>query len=168
MCDPISAAALTLSAGGFVGKIIGGIQQNKAMKQEENQRANLEKLRAKRERVQQIRQARVQRAEILQAGANSGASESSSVQSGAAGVYAQAFSNISYINQQESIGQGIHNARQSQIDAQGTIMLGQGMQDIGGAIFANKQNIHDVFSQDPVPDDIFVTPKVSSPYDTGP
>ncbi len=168
MCDPVTLSAMVIGGIGSAVAVHGQIQKGKAMKDEEKSRANLEKLRTKRERVNQIRQARIQRAEILQSGANAGASDSSSVQSGAAGTYGQAFSNISYINQQSSISTSISNARQKGIDADGIIALGKGLQDGAGAIFANRQNINDVFSEDPVPDDIFVTPRVSSPYDTGP
>lgn len=146
MCTGVEIAAISLAVAGTATATYGGIKQGQAAKEEERQRANLEKLRAKRERVQQIRQARIQRAEILQAGANSGAGESSSVQTGAAGTYAQAFSNISYINSQEAIGRGISEARQDQINAQGLQTLGKGMQDLGGIIFANAQDINDIFS----------------------
>lgn len=148
-----TAAAIAAIAGTAVS-VVGAIKQGQAAKQEEEARANLEKIRAKRERVQQIRQARIQRAEILQQGANAGVGESSSVATGAAGVYGQAFSNISYINQQTSIGQSITNARQSQLDAQGVSVLGQGFADIGGTIFANRKNIQDVFADDIKPKDV--------------
>ncbi len=141
----LAIASLVLGGIGTGMSVFGGLKAGKAAKQEEAHRASLEKLRAKRERVQQIRQARIQRAEILQQGENAGAGESSSVATGAAGTFAQAFSNISYINQQESIGRGITAARTDQIAGQGLATLGKGMQDVGGMIFANQKNIQDVF-----------------------
>ncbi len=165
--DFLKYAGFALGMGpGF--QVLGQVEAGKARKNEENLRASLEKIRAKRERVQQIRQARIQRAEILQQGANSGASESSSVQTGAAGTYAQAFSNIQYINTQEAIGRGLKESRQDAQDAAGLITLGKGIMDVAGMAFGNMQNINTIFQEPPIPDDVFVTPKVSSPYDTVP
>jgi len=157
MCTGVEIALLTTAIVGTTTATVGALKAGKAAKAGEQARARLEAIRSQRERTDQIRQARIRRAEIVQAGENAGVSESSSVQSGAAGVFGQAFSNISYINQQESAGKAMSNARQDGHDAQGLIALGQGMSDIAGTAFTYRSvftkpdvaapKVRDVFTQ---------------------
>lgn len=130
MCTGVEIALIGAAGIGTGVAVHGQSQQLKAAKRGEEAKARLEAIRTKRERTQQIREARIRRAEILQQGANAGVSESSSVQSGASGVYGQAFSNIQYLNQQESAGKAISSARQDEINAQGIQALGKGITDI--------------------------------------
>lgn len=125
---------LAIMAVGMAVSAYGQIKQGQMAKQAERVKAAAASVRAARERTQQVREARVRKAEILQAGANSGASESSSVQSGAAGAFAKAYGNIEFINQEESSGKALSIANQGIINAQGISAIGQGIESIGGAV----------------------------------
>lgn len=127
-------ASLAIMAIGMAVSAYGQIKQGQMQKQAERVKASAMSVRAARERTQQVREARVRKAEILQAGANSGASDSSSVQSGAAGAFAKAYGNIEFINQEESSGKAMSIANQGIINAQGISALGQGIESIGGAM----------------------------------
>ncbi len=142
---PIALAALAIAAAGAVTSTVGGIQQGKAQKSMERMKARQQAIEAARERTKQIRAARQQRAQILQAGANQGAGDSSSVQAGAAGAISQAFQNIGDINRQESAGKAMSAGRQDILNAQGVQTVGAGMTQLGGALFGNSEEIGDIF-----------------------
>lgn len=145
MPQAIPIAALALTAIGTGVSVYGAMEQGAAQQKQERAQSRLQSIRAARERTSQIREARIRRAEIIQAGANQGASESSSVASGAGNVRQQSFSNIQYINQQEGMGIAISKARQEQINAQGISTLGQGIAAVGGTVFNNREEIGSIF-----------------------
>jgi len=141
----LAIASLALSAIGTGTSILGGLKEGAAQKSAEKMRAGQLRIETARERTRQIRAGRAARAQVLQQGANTGASESSSVATGAAGAMSQAYSNIVGLNQQESAGIGQSAIRQDIIDARGIQTLGQGMTQLGGAIFNNQDELADIF-----------------------
>lgn len=143
---PIALIALAAIAVGTGISTYAGVEGAKAARKVSEARSKGESIRAARERTKQIREGRIKQAQILQAGANVGAGESSSVQSGAAGAMQSAFGNIQFINQQESIGKSITTAQQGVYRAQGVGAIGAGISDIGGAVFNNRQELGDIFS----------------------
>lgn len=143
--DPFSIVALALAIAGTGTATVGAIKAGDAKKKAERLAAANASIEASRERTKQIRQARIRRAEILQAGANAGVSESSSVKAGAAGAMGAAFTNIGEINSQESAAKGQSAMRQGIIDAEGISNLGSGITSLGGTIFAGADELNDIF-----------------------
>ena len=138
-----SIALATMVAGTVVGTV-GSLKANKAAQGAAKLQAGQAKVEAQRERIKQIRASRAARAQIEQAGANSGA-ESSSAITGAGSATAQGFSNIQAINSQEAVGQAVGRQNQKMIDARGVATLGSGIASIGGTVFAGADEIGDIF-----------------------
>jgi hypothetical protein len=136
--------SLITTLAGTATAAVGQIQAGKAAKGAEKLAASQAQSEAARERTRQIRQARTRRAEILQAGANSGA-ESTSVTTGAAGAMAAGFQNIAEINSQEAGAIGMSRQRQKGINAQGISSLGQGIAAMGATAFNNADEVSDIF-----------------------
>lgn len=136
--DPISigimAAGTLMSIG---GGIMGQQAQKKAMQAQQRQ-ADLE---AQNQKLQQIRQARIARANIIQAGENQGAGGSSSVTGGASGTLANAEQNIQYIGDQEHLSNVVASAKNQMADAEGIQKLGGSLQNIGGTVFNHSDYI---------------------------
>lgn len=136
--DPIS---IGIMAAGTIISAVGSV--NGVMSQQREQRAKQRQadLQAQNARLDQVRQGRIARARIVQAGANQGAGESSSVTTGASGATNQADSNIQYINDQQNVNNAILSAQRGQVNAQGLQALGNGITNIGGTIFSNDRFI---------------------------
>lgn len=145
MCDPVTAIALTAMVIGTGVSTYSSVEASSNAKKAEQMKQRQAEVAAQRERTQQIRQARIKRAQILQSAANQGASDSSSAVSGASGVMSQAYGNIQYINDQEMLGKSVSSAQQKIYDNQGDAALGQGISAIGGTVFANRDEIGDIF-----------------------
>lgn len=141
--------SLALAAVSLATTAYGQVSTMQAQKKAQTVKASAESIRAARERTQQVREARVRKAEILQSGANSGASESSSVQTGAAGATQRAYGNIEFINQEESAGKALSMANQGIINAEGITALGKGIGQIAGTFAANYKEVNDIFSGKP-------------------
>lgn len=136
--DPISIGIEAVGAiVGTVGAVSGMMSQQREAKARQRQ-SDLE---AQNARLDQVRQARIARARIIQSGANQGAGESSSVTTGASGATSQADSNIQYINDQVSVNTAIQSAQRQQINAQGLQALGNGITNIGSTVFGNDKFI---------------------------
>lgn len=136
--DPISigimAAGTLLQTG---GAIMGAGAQAKENKARQSQ-ADLE---AQNQTLQQVRQARIKRAQIIQSGANAGVGGSSSVVGGAFDVQTTANQNVGYIGTQQSINSNILKAQQEQTNAAGLSNLGAGITNVGGTVFGHDQFI---------------------------
>jgi hypothetical protein len=143
--DPFTIAAIALTLVGTGVGVYGAMEQGAAAKQSERTQQRLQDRRAARERTQQIRQARIQRAQVFAKGANQGAGESSGVQGGAYAASSNAYSNIQYINAQQGYGQAMSRARQRGMDGQGISALGAGLQDLGSTVFTYKDELGDIF-----------------------
>lgn len=136
--DPISiglmVAGTLVSAG---GQIMGQQAADKARKAQQRQ-ADME---AQRKKLEQVRQARIARANIIQAGENQGAGGSSAVQGGAMGVTAQANQNIQYVGDQQNINNAISHAQTQEANAAGLSNLGAGIASFGGTVFNHSDYI---------------------------
>lgn len=140
--DPIS---IGLEVAGTATSIVGGVMGMNAQKEEVRARQRQQDLQAQQARLQQIRAARVQRANIVQGAASSGTGESSSAITGESGVVAKEEGNIQNIDDQQHIGQVIESAQMQQIQAKGIQSIGQGMTSVGGTIGDNKDAIQNIF-----------------------
>lgn len=115
-----AAIGAVVAAAGTVVTAAGQAKTAKAQKK----RSQLE---SRQQRIEQARQARIERARIQQAGIGSGAGlESSSVVAGASNVATQARSNTAFIDQIEGLNQRIASG-------QSTAAIGQGISSLGGA-----------------------------------
>lgn len=141
--DPIS---LGVMAVGTIVSGVGAIKNANAQQAQLKAQGRMADVEAQQARLEQVRQSRIARAKIEQAGADQGVGESSSVTTGASGVVGQAESNINYINNQQDIDQAIFKAKSAQVSASGIESLGEGLQKLGGSVFANSDKIKDIFS----------------------
>lgn len=136
--DPISiglmVAGTLVSAG---GQFMAGQQAAKQRKMQQRQ-ADME---AQRKKLDQVRQARIARANILQTGENQGAGGSSAVVGGAQGVTAQAESGIQYIGDQQNINNAIAHSQAVEANDAGIANLGAGLANVGGTIFNHSDYI---------------------------
>ncbi len=100
------AAGLAVSA---IGAGIGLVQEARAAKEAEraaefeNARAEVEN---RQRRIQQIRQGRIQRAQVVQAGETQGVAGSTGVMGGAASIQSQLATNVAAFGQQQAAGEG--------------------------------------------------------------
>ena len=128
----IGATAL---AAGTVGSLYEGRRarkmQERAMRVDEKR----SKLQAMRSSVQQIRQAQIQRAEIMQMGENQGVAGSSGVAGGMASAQSQATGNIAFAQQifglQQSYNRMRSAANKHSFNAQAFGQLGQAVASFG-------------------------------------
>lgn len=132
--DPISiglmVAGTLLSAG---GQIMGQASADKARKAQQRQ-ADLE---AQQKKLEQVRQARIARGNIQQAGENQGAGDSSAVVGGSAAAMANAEHNIQYVGDQANLNNDIAKDQTQASNAAGLANLGSGIASFGGTIFKN-------------------------------
>ena len=154
--DPFTIAALVAAAASAIGGTVATARSSRAAKDAEVLRAQSERVQAQRERTQQIRAMRRQRAEIIQAGENAGASGSSSVIGGADSVSSQAFSNIQYIGNQEALGGAMTSVNQRSINAKALGGFSQAVGQFAGVALQAR----DVFS--PVQTGGGTSPKVDT------
>lgn len=136
--DPISiglmVAGTLVSAG---GQFMAGQAADKARKAQQRQ-ADME---AQQKKLQQVRQARIARANIIQTGENQGAGGSSAVQGGAMGVTAQANQNIQYVGDQQNINNNIAHDESVAANWNGISNLGSGIASLGGTVFNHSDYI---------------------------
>jgi len=144
--ETLAVVGLAAALVGTGVSAYGQMQQGKAAHDAAAAQARMEEVRAAKERTQQIREGRIKRAQIEQAAATTGTGMSSSATTGASGVTAQAYGNIQFINDQASIGKSISTAQQKGIDAAGISSLGQGIAQVGGSIFGNREELSSIFS----------------------
>lgn len=99
--DPITTTVLS------VGSVVEEREQTRAARRDARRaqaaERRIQNVRAARERRQAIRQARTARAQIESGAVASGTSNTSGAISGAAGVTTQLASNLSFLNQQQSL-----------------------------------------------------------------
>lgn len=141
----IAIAAATTAAVGTGVAAYGQLKGVEAQKKAEKARAHQAELEAARQRLTQVREARAKAAAIAQSSESQGSGLSSSAQSGAAGVTGQLNSNQQYITQQQLVGEQLSRANNQISDAQGISVLGKGITDIGGTVFAHKDTVTDIF-----------------------
>lgn len=141
----VSLLALALTAIGTGVSTAGALSANRTRKRAAEMQAQNQSMEAARERTKQVRYGRARRAEILQAGANAGVGDSSSVQAGASGAMAKAYQNIQTINFQEAEGKLNSSFQQDLIDAKGMQELGKGISDLGSVVGQNSKEIGSAF-----------------------
>jgi hypothetical protein len=149
----VSAAVGAAAAiGGAAFSVIGGLsqasKQKKAMRQAQAAEAEQQRIQqaqadaaAQRERIQQQREARIRRASVINATANTGAgfSGTSGLVGAESSIQSQLGYNIGTINQTQSFAAQISAANQREQDALGAARkaetTGQAWQNIGSSIF---------------------------------
>ena len=100
------AAYATIAAGVGAGTAIyGTIKSTQMANKQAKTEARIAAVKNARERRQAVREAAIARANILQAGANQGASSSSAVEGGAASITSQLDANLSFLDQIGSLQQ---------------------------------------------------------------
>ena len=99
--------ALVVAAVGTVGATIQGTKAAKEQREARRAQSRGQQFRAKRERVQQVREALVRQSRIENQAASQGVGGSSGAMSGAGSVASQAASNISAIGSELAIGRTV-------------------------------------------------------------
>ncbi len=125
---PIAIAAM--AAGTLLstyGQFAGAAAQRRQVRAQQAQ-SDME---AQNQRLEQVRQSRIARANSVQMAENQGAGGSSSETQAAQNYGNQAASNIGFINQESDIGHTIASAKIAQVNAQGLVDLGQGITKLG-------------------------------------
>lgn len=97
---------------GTGASIISSEMSRHEQKKASRAQRRIQQRQSQRERLEQIRQARVQGAQILQAGVNTGTQGASGIQGGLANVQTQSAGNISFLNQIESMQQSIQRRQE--------------------------------------------------------
>ena len=155
MGDPVSIGLAVASVGlGAAGQR----QQRQAVKeQKEGQRIAQRSadVRAQRERIRQVREARIRQAQVEAAGFGAGAPSSSAVAGGISSLSSQLGSNIGALNTQQAFSGAISRSNQAALDAQSRA----GEFGFASQIFANPafqsgvsnaiDRIPDIFSNTP-------------------
>lgn len=149
MCEPVTA--ITIASGVLQGvstiKQMGASgkandAQNKAM----DIQRRADELKQNRERRQVIREARIKRAMIEQGGANQGATTSSAVTGGAAGITSQASGNLSFLDNMGSMNQATtRSLTQANNYTQEAAEFGA-MASLGNTVFSSAGGFKTIFS----------------------
>lgn len=133
----IAAVGVGLAGYGAYQQFQGQKAATAASVNAENLRKKQMNLEAERQRRQAIREGVVSRGQAVNNAANQGAEQSSALQGGVAQTTAQAATNITSINQSETIGNAIFDANADLAKAQGQIAMGQSFGDAGNKILNN-------------------------------
>jgi len=141
-----------LAIGGFLMSAKGQADQKKAQKKalaaDQEARASQQKqqdLESARERRRVLRQARIQRATVIQAGENQGVAGSSAVAGAISSIGSQTGSNLSFLDQSAQNTANTNAALAGQSRALGAADAGAGLSQLGGTIFSNAGNIASIF-----------------------
>lgn len=137
----LSAVSTGLSLFGSHEQSKGEKKQSAALKAEEVSRHQQMILDFQRQRLEVSRNAIITRSMALAAGANQGASGSSSVISGAANPANKAAYQFEGLQQNQTIGEDIFTQRQKYYDAGGQVAFGQSLTSLGGVIGSNAETI---------------------------
>lgn len=130
--DPIS---IGLMVAGTAISALGALKSQGAEAQQMRARQAMTNIQAQNERLDQVRQARIKQAQIVQMGNNQGAGESSSVTTGASGVQGQAESNIQYIGAQQNAINDIFSADRAKMDGGAISSIGGAVSGMGRTLF---------------------------------
>lgn len=141
----VGTTGLAISATGAGAQGYGTIMGAAAQGRMARLQGQATQLRAARDRINMVREARIKTAMITQSAANSGTTGSSASAGGTGSVTSQLGSNLSFQNQQLQIGQGMTNAYQSIASAEGVEAIGGGLIKTGGTIFQNRDQVNDIF-----------------------
>ena len=134
----------------IAGTVYSAKQQSKARKSQEKAallQQQGQEIAAQRERVKQIREARLRRATVENAAGAGGTQQSSSAITGAGSITQQAYNNIGYINVQQGINTQIYQANLDYSRALGKANTGQTIASIGSTIASNGSKISNWYDQ---------------------
>lgn len=137
----LGAVSTGLSIFGGMEQKEGEAKQSKALKAEEAARHKQFILDFQRQKLEAVRNAIITRSVAAAAGANQGATGSSSVLSGMGNAANKAAYTLEGLGQNQSIGEEVFKARQEYYDAGGQVAFGQGLSTLGGAIGSNIDTI---------------------------
>ena len=118
MLDPVTA---TIAVIGTAATLQQGRQQRKESRRQSRIAEKRARLENRRQRLAQLRESQIAKAQIVAAGAQAGALGTSAVQGGVASLETQTASNLSFINQIESLQQNIALSQQRASDFRGNI-----------------------------------------------
>lgn len=119
------AVATAIAVAGLVLTAVGTFQSIQSQKKAAKKQDKLNALQAQRERRQAIREARIERAQVLNSGIQVGAGESSAVSGGISSVASQLGSNLGFSNQTEKLGKAINRDLRRASNFQGLASFGQ-------------------------------------------
>lgn len=129
----VLAIGVAVTAAGTAVQMSASKKAAKASQRAAEAQRRQEQVAQQRERVKQVREARIKRAQIIQAGENQGAAGSSSVIGGQYSVAQQANQNIGYTLKQEGLGNEVYNQNTIIRKANKTEQLGQGISAMGSS-----------------------------------
>jgi hypothetical protein len=133
--DPISIAGLALTAFGTVSSFMQQQKAAEAQKKALAVQSAMDQLKQQREARQAMREARIKRASIVQAGANQSATASSAVQGGAASVQSQLSGTLSFLDQMGQMAKQATGYQQAAVDAGASAGMFGAIANLGGTIF---------------------------------
>lgn len=105
MLDPVTATVIAVGAVG--GSIYSSEKARKEQKKARKAQDRIRQTQSARERLAQVRQARIAQSSILQSGATQGTMDSSATQGAYSAVGSAAAGNIQFINQMDSLQQEV-------------------------------------------------------------
>lgn len=112
----IETAILAVAAVGTAASIQQSRQSRKASKRAARAQRRISQRENQRERIRQLRESQIARAQITAGAAQTGTLSTSAFEGGVASIGSQAAGNISFINQIESLQQQIHKNQQRAAD----------------------------------------------------
>jgi len=116
MCEPVTA---TIAAVGTVAGIQQGSQARKESKRAARVQQRISERETQRQRMMQLRESQMARAQVIAQGAQTGTLGASGLQGGVASIGTQAAGNIAFLNQMESLQQQVARSRQKASDFAG-------------------------------------------------
>lgn len=132
----LAIAGLVLAGVGMAVQIEQGQEAASDRKKQmayEKRIADVKNLRSQREA---IRAARVARAQVVNAGANSGTSGSSGVMGGASSVESQLGGNLSYFGEIGGLQDNVFDSQLSAAGHEGNAAMGGALGQLGGSVFS--------------------------------
>lgn len=153
--ETIALVGLGLSAAGTAFSVYQGNQaakdQKKAMKAQ--QRAS--DLKAARERVQAVREARIRRASVVASAGQTGTGMSSGVAGGTGSIQSQLGGNLNFSLGQQALGREATSANISAAGHQADANMWSAVAGLGGSLIGNSQQVSSLFSPSPVSNNLY-------------
>jgi hypothetical protein len=118
MCEPVTT---TIAAIGTVAGIQQGRQARKESKKAARVQRRISERETQRQRMMQLRESQMARAQVIAQGAQTGTLGASGLQGGVASIGTQAAGNIGFLNQIESLQQQAARSRQKASDFAGNV-----------------------------------------------
>lgn len=138
MCDPITiiaAASLAMTGYSTLKSVSAAKDQSKAQQKAIKLQQSADDLRQARERRQVIREQRIKQASIVQAGANQGATGSSSIYGGVGSLTSQGSANLGFLDAQGDLNTATTQANKEANQFGADANMWGSMANFGATIF---------------------------------